>query len=87
MGAVIDTTLEPMLIMEYMDFGSLHDLLHNETITLDGDLLLPIVKDISQGLRFLHAADPQVLHGDIKSQNVRTHVRSMVLLFIIPDGW
>lgn len=70
MGAVIDTTLEPMLIMEYMDFGSLHDLLHNETITLDGDLLLPIVKDISQGLRFLHAADPQVLHGDIKSQNV-----------------
>ena len=55
-----------MLVMELMEHGSLWDLLHNETMILDGDLLLPILRDISQGVRFLHAADPQVVHGDLK---------------------
>lgn len=69
-GAVIDKKSEPMLVMELMDHGSLWDLLHNETIVLEGELLLPILRDISQGVRFLHAADPQVIHGDLKSQNI-----------------
>ena len=34
MGAV--TKGEPMLIMEYMDHGSLYDLLHNETMVIEG---------------------------------------------------
>ena len=46
------------------------DLLHNKSVALDGGLLLPILKDIAQGGRFLHAAVPQVIHGDIKAQNV-----------------
>ena len=62
MGAVIQKGHDPMLVMEYMDHGSLHDLLHNETLVLDGDLVLPILRDIAQGLRFLHAATPQVIH-------------------------
>ena len=53
-----------------MDKGSLYDLTHNETVALGGEIILPILKDIVQGLRFLHAAKPQVVHGDIKSQNV-----------------
>ena len=51
-----------MLVMEYMDHGSLHDLLHNETILLDGELVLPILRDITQGLRFLQAANPPIIH-------------------------
>jgi len=70
MGAVIDEYEEPMLVMEYMDYGSLYDILHNETVSLDGDLILPILRDVAQGVRFLHAADPQIIHGDIKAQNV-----------------
>jgi len=70
MGAVIDPLEEPMLVMEYMERGSLYDLLHNKTVELDGGLLLPILKDVAQGGRFLHAAVPQVIHGDIKAQNV-----------------
>ena len=70
MGAVIAKKYDPMLVMEYMDHGSLHDLLHNETLLLDGDLILPILRDIAQGLRFLHAANPQVIHGDLKAANV-----------------
>lgn len=70
MGAVIASKYDPMLVMEYMDHGSLYDLLHNETLLLDGDLVLPILRDIAQGLRFLHAANPQVIHGDLKAANV-----------------
>jgi serine/threonine protein kinase len=42
----------------------------NETIALDSEICLPILRDISQGLRFLHTADPQILHGDLKAQNI-----------------
>ena len=53
-----------------MDNGSLHDVLHNETLALEGEQVLGILSDISQGVRFLHAADPQVIHGDLKSHNI-----------------
>lgn len=59
-----------MLIMEYMEYGSLYDILHNETMPIDGVLLLLILRDISQGMRFLHAAEPPVIHGDLKAQNI-----------------
>ena len=51
-------------------FCSPSDILHNESFPLDGDLLLPILCDIAQGVRFLHAAKPQVIHGDLKAHNV-----------------
>jgi len=70
MGAVISSREEPMLVMEYMEHGSLHDLLHNDTLVFEGDILLPILRDISQGLRFLHAANPKVIHGDLKTKNI-----------------
>lgn len=46
MGAV--TQGEPMLIMEYMDHGSLHDLLHNETLSIEPEIILPLLRDITQ---------------------------------------
>jgi serine/threonine protein kinase len=70
MGAVIATGEEPLLVMELMQHGSLFDLLHNETMIVEGDIILQILRDISQGLRFLHAATPEVIHGDLKAQNV-----------------
>jgi ABC-type phosphate/phosphonate transport system substrate-binding protein len=70
MGAVCNFQDEPMLVMEYMELGTLYDLLHNECFVIDGETLLPMMQDISQGLRFLHAAKPQIVHGDIKAQNI-----------------
>ena len=70
MGAVISSTSEPMLVMEYMHFGSLHDLLHNESMLLEGEVQIGILQDVASGLRFLHSSDPAVLHGDLKSQNI-----------------
>ena len=49
-----------------MDLGSLYDILRRDTIVLDDELLLSILQDISQGLRFLHASDPPIIHGDLK---------------------
>jgi serine/threonine protein kinase len=70
MGAVVCLKEEPMLVMEYMDNGSLQDILHNETMILEGELVLPILRDITCGVRFLHSACPPIIHGDLKAQNV-----------------
>ncbi|CAB9499064.1 activated protein kinase catalytic subunit alpha-1 [Seminavis robusta] len=70
MGAVISKNSEPMLVMEYMEHRSLYDLLQHPSMIIEGELLLPILRDISQGVRFLHAANPQVIHGDLKAANI-----------------
>lgn len=49
---------------------SLYDILHNDTMVIDGEVLLPILVDISRGMRFLHSADPPVIHGDLKAANI-----------------
>jgi len=59
-----------MMIMEYMEHGSLYDILHNNTMIMEGELLLNILRDITQGVRFLHSAVPQVVHGDLKAANI-----------------
>ena len=75
MGAVIPRRDEPMLVMEYMEMGSLYDILHNETMLLEGELVLPILRDITQSMRFLHAASPPVIHGDLKALNVLVDIK------------
>jgi len=69
-GAVVTSIDDPMLVMEYMQHGSLYDILHNETMILEGDMLLQILCDISQGVRYLHSYDPKVIHCDLKSSNI-----------------
>jgi guanylate cyclase, other len=74
MGAVISKQTGPMMVMEYMENGSLYDVLHTR-MELDGEMILSIMKDISRGVRFLHNTKPSLVHGDLKSHNVL--VRSM----------
>ena len=50
-----------------MDHGSLYDILHNETMVIEGATVLPILRDVCHGMRFLHLARPQILHGDLKA--------------------
>lgn len=69
-GGVVDKGVDPLLVMEYMEFGSLYDLLHNHTVVIDGENILQIVRDIARGVRFLHASRPLVLHGDLKAKNI-----------------
>ena len=51
-----------------MHNGSLYDLIHNETMVVDGEQMLPILRDITSGMRFLHGSG--TLHGDLKATNV-----------------
>jgi len=50
----------------------LYDVLYNKTktIPLDGEILLPIIRDITQGIHFLHTATPQLIHTDLKAVNM-----------------
>jgi serine/threonine protein kinase len=69
LGAVLQDS-EPILVSELMARGSLHDLLHNETLPLDGDVVCRLLRDVVAGMLFLHSADPPILHNDLKSANV-----------------
>jgi serine/threonine protein kinase len=53
-----------------MHHGCLYDLLHNGTMVLEGDVIMQFIRDITSGVRFLHCATPQLIHGDIKSMNI-----------------
>jgi len=70
LGAVISRSHDPMLVMEYMEYGSLHDLLSNETMHLSGEIILQVARDVTQGLRFLHSSKPPIMHGDLKGRNI-----------------
>ena len=41
-GAVMSRNHDPMLVMEYMEYGSLHDLLGNETMYLSGEIIMQV---------------------------------------------
>ncbi|CAJ1941384.1 unnamed protein product [Cylindrotheca closterium] len=69
MGAVMNG-IEPMMVMEYMENGSLYDLLRNESFFMGGEIILQVVRDIAQGLLFLHSSKPAILHGDLKAKNI-----------------
>jgi serine/threonine protein kinase len=61
---------ELCLVMELMALGSLRDLLANRMCPLYGETALGFLRSIAQGMRFLHAASPPMLHGDLASHNV-----------------
>lgn len=50
-----------------MDLGSLHSLLHNDTMALEDETVHMMMLDVVSGCRFLHAAEPPVVHGDLKA--------------------
>ena len=69
-GAVVKDRVAPMLVMEYLEKGSLYDLLRQDPV-LEGQQILDILNDVTSGVRFLHNAKPHpVMHGDLKAANV-----------------
>lgn len=67
-----DCTLEPpyLVITEFCAGGSVFDLLYNTGQEMSMRQRLKILSDVAQGLRFLHAQKPSILHRDLKSSNV-----------------
>jgi len=65
LGTSIDQNRK-IIVMEYMELGTLHDLLI--MTSLDFNFLVKIVRDIAEGMNFLH--DNKILHRDFNSKNI-----------------
>eukprot|EP00268_Persea_americana_P003538 TRINITY_DN11066_c0_g1_i5.p1 TRINITY_DN11066_c0_g1~~TRINITY_DN11066_c0_g1_i5.p1 ORF type:complete len:980 (-),score=154.43 TRINITY_DN11066_c0_g1_i5:425-3364(-) len=62
-----------LLFYEYMENGSLWDLLHgpSKKVKLDWDTRLKIAVGAAQGLAYLHHdCNPRIIHRDVKSSNI-----------------
>ncbi|EGD76827.1 TKL/DICTY4 protein kinase [Salpingoeca rosetta] len=70
LGAIFTKSSEVLLVMEYLEHGSLYDFLRNDKLPTPDMFLLPIVKDIVSGMRYIHNLKPPVVHGDLKAKNV-----------------
>mmetsp|Transcript_27068 Transcript_27068/g.58777 ORF Transcript_27068/g.58777 Transcript_27068/m.58777 type:complete len:283 (-) Transcript_27068:445-1293(-) len=67
-GGVVEPGHNMAIVTEFMPKGSLYDVLERERATLDEHVKHNILKDICQGLAFLHSSN--ITHGDMKSLNI-----------------
>ncbi|XP_045214115.2 receptor-type guanylate cyclase Gyc76C-like [Mercenaria mercenaria] len=67
LGACIDPPVF-IIVTEYCSKGSLLDILENEDLKLDSMFIFSIIRDILQGMIFLHDSE-LVYHGNLKSSN------------------
>jgi len=56
------------MLTEYLEGGSLFDLLHKKHVKLNEDRLISIAEDIALGMNYLHSR--KVFHRDLKSSNI-----------------
>ena len=50
--------------------GTLKDVLHNETVELETEMVVAIMKDVASALKYLHQLDPPILDKEITSSGV-----------------
>lgn len=80
--AYLKTEDDLWVVMEYMEGGSLTDIIENSPASSSGQSPLTepqiayIVRETCQGLKFLH--DKHIIHRDIKSDNVLLDTRGRV---------
>eukprot|EP01112_Ceratiomyxa_fruticulosa_P014571 TRINITY_DN4189_c0_g3_i1.p1 TRINITY_DN4189_c0_g3~~TRINITY_DN4189_c0_g3_i1.p1 ORF type:complete len:481 (-),score=105.34 TRINITY_DN4189_c0_g3_i1:104-1546(-) len=58
------------ILTEFMDRGSLFDIIHDEKIDLTWPRRISLSKDIARGLLYLHTRKPAIVHRDVKSLNI-----------------
>eukprot|EP00977_Amphora_coffeiformis_P013940 scaffold3806_cov169-Amphora_coffeaeformis.AAC.16 len=77
----LSTSNVPFPSTQYIQaFGSLYDVLRDASLQRQiEEHQMPILQDIARGIRFLHAANPQVIHGDLKSKKI-THLAEFSVL-------
>ncbi|XP_042509253.1 probable inactive receptor kinase At3g02880 [Macadamia integrifolia] len=67
---------EKLVVYEYVNHGSLFDLLHVGRTAVKWSTRLSIVKGVAKGLNYLHQSSPsshKVPHGNLKSSNILIH--------------
>merc|ERR1712137_107693 len=58
------------IVTEFMPMGSLQEVLFTKNIQLDMRRRLSILKEIAQGMNWLHSLSPPFLHRDLKTGNI-----------------
>jgi serine/threonine protein kinase len=56
------------LVLEYMPLGSATDF--RKDFTVQWPLIIQILRDVIDGMTFLHGHDPTILHLDLKADNI-----------------
>ena len=59
-----------MQVIVYPERGTLKDVLHNETVELETEMVVAIMKDVSSALKYLHQLEPPILDREITSSKV-----------------
>ena len=60
----------PFLVMEYMESGSLRNVLYDLSIDIDYECKLSFAMDAARGMHFLHTLEPPRIHRDLESDNL-----------------
>lgn len=60
----------PLLVMEFMPHGSVHDLLHASADPPNWPARFQIVSQVARALEHLHGSEPAIIHRDVKSANI-----------------
>lgn len=62
---------ETRLVMELMEYGSLEDMLQNDSIVMDEEIRISLMRDVASGLSFLHAKKPNaIVHGNLEPKKI-----------------
>lgn len=58
------------IVTEWCSRGSLFDLLQDTSQVINASLIFGIAIGIAQGMNYLHSLEHQIIHRDLKSQNI-----------------
>eukprot|EP00578_Thalassiosira_sp_NH16_P016765 CAMPEP_0181115926 /NCGR_PEP_ID=MMETSP1071-20121207/21683_1 /TAXON_ID=35127 /ORGANISM="Thalassiosira sp., Strain NH16" /LENGTH=1104 /DNA_ID=CAMNT_0023200147 /DNA_START=959 /DNA_END=4276 /DNA_ORIENTATION=- len=61
------------IVSELCSLGSLRQLLDDRERTLSLDARLGLALQVAEGMAYLHAQDPPIIHRDLKSHNIFVH--------------
>ncbi|XP_024378129.1 serine/threonine-protein kinase-like protein At3g51990 [Physcomitrium patens] len=71
LGCSQDGRVKPILVLEHMEKGSLHENLQSDTeLSLSWPLRVKLALDVAKAIRALHASSPSIVHRNIRSTNV-----------------
>ncbi|PIN26945.1 Serine/threonine protein kinase [Handroanthus impetiginosus] len=70
LGISQDTFGNKIIVTEYMQNGTLHEILHVSTTPPPWQKRVEMALQIAKGLCFLHELNPSIVHRDIKSANI-----------------
>jgi len=63
-----------MMVLEFMEGGTLHDYVHGDSSTpkpnLSVDEKFALALHVAKGMQFMHGLNPPIIHRDLKSPNI-----------------